>query len=185
MENADKVSALESSLEESRNIADKLHKEIVSKEIENKSKDNSLKEFNQIKDDYMDKCKRYQDENDRLRDDIKLQSNELNSLNSKYRESQSILAESQSKVIPLEYELNKYKNENESLKTRVEELENDLSVITNDSMNQRREHTKKCFDLEAALVEKNTELEQYVHKIRSLQVSAQWTNDLWPDMSCV
>lgn len=169
----EKVSNLERSLEESRNITEKLQKEIISKEFDVKNKENSIKEFNQIKDDYIDKCKRYQDENDRLRDDIKLQSNELNSLNSKYRENQSILAESQSKVIPLQYELNKYKNENDSLKLRVEELENDLSVITNDAMNQRRENTKKCFDLEATIVEKNTELEQYAHKIKSLQVRIQ------------
>lgn len=63
-----------------------------------------------------------------MREDLKSQADELSQLRSRHRENQTSLAESQSQLIPLQYNLSKANREVASLKAQVEDYENDIEV---------------------------------------------------------
>lgn len=134
-------------------------------------KNNIVKEYAQVKEEANERLKRRADECERLREDLKSQADELTTLRSRNRENQNILANTQAQLMPIQFELTKATRENDSLKNRVADLENDVSVLQQESANIRREHTKKVFDLESSVVEKSAVIDEYSRKIKSLQVS--------------
>ena len=89
----------------------------------------TAKELTQIKEDIDDRLKRRNDENDRLKDDLKTQVDELHLLRSRHRESQIALADSQSQLLPLQFEVTKLQRELEAQRNQAEDLQ--VSIHTN------------------------------------------------------
>ena len=144
------------------------------------------KDLVQLKEDVNERLKRRTDECERLinvspeipvyllcyrlKDDLKAQSDELVSLRSRYRENQNLLADSQSQLIPLQFQLAKSQREIDSLKTQVSDLENDLSVTNQANALLRREAANKQFELDSAAAVSSAAAEEQDRKIKSLQV---------------
>jgi seryl-tRNA synthetase len=65
----------------------------------------------------------------RLREDVKNQTQELSNLQSRNRECQNALSESQSQLLPVQFDLMKVSKEKDLLSRRLTELESEMEKI--------------------------------------------------------
>lgn len=105
-----------------------------------------------------------------LRDDIKLQADQITSLQSRLREIQSISTENESKLLPLQYELNTYKREKELLENRNTFLESELEKKSTEYYQAKRDHLTAVQELELQLAQKNNENGENIDKVKQLEV---------------
>lgn len=114
-------------------------------------RDRSVKDLETSLEDSQERFRRKAEEADRLRDDIKLQGDQLAAQQTRLKEVQSLLSELQGKHMPTEYELLKTKHENESLKSQVEWYDSELKKKQADEFEMRSSLSLKISELESAL----------------------------------
>lgn len=102
---------------------------------------------------------------------MKVQSEELISLQSKYREHRISLSESESKLIPLGNELKTVASEKEWLVSRVSDLEQQLQSKTEKWIAENEAHTDLVTDLRSKLYESQTQAQELEKRVGLMKVS--------------
>ena len=146
------MEALTKSNEELRESMITIRKELETKDTEIKQRDRKITELEQSVEDVNERYRRRSEEADRLRDDIKMQAEQLTSQQSRLKEAQILVSELQAKQLPTEYELSRAKHENEGFKSRIQFLEKELQDASSGSLDNQRELSTKISELESSLV---------------------------------
>lgn len=106
----------------------------------------------------------------RLRDDVKMQTDQLNLLQGRIRDIQRELAEAESQVLPVKFELTRCQREKESLESRVKWLEGELETKTKELYKLRVEDGSNRQSLEAELARARNESGSRLEIIGQLEV---------------
>jgi len=143
--------------------------------------------------DWIDRYNRRGDENDRLRQDIKLQGEEIMSIQSRLKEVQIALSESMESKVPMQFEINKLNRERDSLHGNLKLLEDEVKSKTqqlitlnthitttttnfemrlNNESNNNKELTVRIQSLQDKISTQNSQIEEYSKKIRDLEESS-------------
>jgi predicted nucleic acid-binding Zn-ribbon protein len=113
---------------------------------------------------------RRSEECDRLREQIKLQSNELIEHQKLTKDIQIQFTDLQSQVIPKEFELNKLKQENEYLAKELSFYQTEVSTKENAERALRKENSDKIRGLENDIESLKHKLEESKSKLEIYQV---------------
>ena len=107
----------------------------------------------------------------RLRDDLKAQSAELITLQTRLKDSQLKLNEFQNTQLPTQYELTKTLHEKDLFAEQVKYLEDELQKKTREERALRTETLNKTHELETALSLANAQNEDAAKQLIALKVS--------------
>ena len=107
----------------------------------------------------------------RLRDDIKLQSEELVAAQANLRDSQGIISECQSQLLPAQYEVTRYQREKHLLEEKVNLLETELNRKIAEASDDRKNYSNIRGELESKIVDFKAEIEMKDNFIKSNQAS--------------
>ena len=107
----------------------------------------------------------------RLRDDIKLQAEQIVNLQQKVRETQVSLADAQGKELPMQYDLMKCQRENENITSRLNYAEAELTAKTNELQNLRHETSTVSSNLRSKISALTAELKSVEERWKASQVS--------------
>lgn len=122
--------AFKSKLVTLQSSVDELREKLGASQMETQNKDQDLKQFQRSskiledsQEDIHDRYRRRSEECDRLRDDVKHQADELTTVQSRLRDCQTALSESQGQLLPVQYELSKVSREKDLLVAQAQELQ--------------------------------------------------------------
>ena len=110
--------------------------------------------------------------NDRLRADVAFHASEVSAMQSRLKDAQIALSESQSQMLPKEYELTKLQLEKDVLTNKLRALDEGLEKHNKDTTSFRSGADTKIFALETALSQAKAELDAKVRHIGALTVSS-------------
>ena len=106
----------------------------------------------------------------RLRDELKAQSAEIVTLQTRLKDSQVNLSDFQSNQLPTQYELTKTLHEKDLLVEQVKYLEQEVQKKTREERTLRAEASNKTHELETALSRATAELEEAQKQVAALKV---------------
>ena len=106
----------------------------------------------------------------RLRDDVKMQSDQLAQLQGRIRDIQRDLSEAESQVLPVKFELTRCQREKEALEGRVQWLEKELSSRSEELYRVRVEEGSSMQAKDAELVQVKNESASRLERIGQLEV---------------
>jgi hypothetical protein len=124
-----------------------------------------------------ERLRRCTEENDHLHDDLNTQSEQLVLAQEKLQEARVSLSESQSKSLPIEFELGRLRRDKESLSVRCSRLEADARNINSKSMEERQQLSARIYQLESSLQQSLEEVTSGQEKWRLLQVELASSHD--------
>lgn len=146
-----------------------LEKQISGKDFELEQRDKVIREFEFSQDDLRERLKRRSEECDRLRDEIKLQGEEIVVVQARLRESQIALNDCQSQLLPVQYDQSRLQRENHLLDERAKSLEYSLLVASNELATERNSASSLKCDLESKISELNAEIESRDKRLKASQ----------------
>ena len=106
----------------------------------------------------------------RLRDDIKMQADQLISQQTRLRDALNTISEIQSQQLPLQYDVTKITCENDILNSRVAWSEKELEDRTSEFLALKREMSDKIFSLKSDISSTTLEKSRLLDSQRSLEV---------------
>ncbi len=102
---------------------------------------------------------------------MNLQTAEISSLQSRYRESQTAASDFQFQLLPVQFELTKISREKDLLAAAVISLQDIDSKRSQESIQERRDHANKVFELESKMLTAARELEDCRARLVQSQVT--------------
>ncbi len=165
--------------------------------LESKQKDNLLEQLSTSNEEMQDRLRRRGDECDRLvllsiiyisvfekfvlirlREELKAQSSEMIGLQHRLNDSQISITELQTKQMPLQLELTKFKREKEYLEQQLNILQQESLRRNEEDRKYRTETTQKLFMLESKLSECQLELGEKSKEASMVKVCSM-VNLIW------
>jgi chromosome segregation ATPase len=122
------------------------------KDIELKQRERDAKQLEQSLDEFRERYRRRSEEADRLRDDIKIQNEQITSQQTRLIVTSSLRSELEGKLLPMECELARTRHESEGFKSRLAYLEEELLGRDHKELDLRRELSSRTSELESSLV---------------------------------
>ena len=114
----------------------------------------------------------------RLRDDIKLQSEELLAAQARLRESQNVATDYQGQLLPTQFERDKYQREATLHGQRVALLEEEVQRQTTNVFTERSAASNMRCELETKISVLQAELEVRDNRLKASDVSCSNTDGL-------
>ncbi len=103
----------------------------------------------------------------RLRDDIRQQADQIINLQSRLKETQVTLADSQSKELPMQYDLLKAQREHESLASRLNYAESEAGAKAGELLALRREYSAEVLNLKSQITALTNESKTLDERLKS------------------
>jgi hypothetical protein len=99
-----------------------------------------------------------------------MQADQLTALQSRLREMTNLSTENETKILPLQYELNTVSREKEICVNRVKWLEAELEQKNNELYQIKRDNLAKQQQTELQLAQKNNECGEFQEKCKQFEV---------------
>lgn len=146
-------------------------------ELELRAKNQSIKDLHQQELDLRDRQSRLSEECDRLRDDLRSKTDEVDGLHISLKDKDIALSEATSKVLPLEYEIIKLKKEKETFERQSSSLETDLNSRVEEHSQLRTENNRLKNELATIKGSFDTEREDLEDRLKTIQASQDTQNN--------
>jgi nucleoprotein TPR len=126
-------------------------KDTTDKELELRQRDSVLQELSANLDDSRERNRRQIAEKERLKKDVAQQAEQLLSVERTLLDSRKLISELQSKELPMEFELNKLRSENQRLQNKCSFLESEINEKNNMLESTRNEAASNGVRVDNAL----------------------------------
>lgn len=130
-----------------------------------------MRELERTNEELRSRSLRINEENTRMRDDLRASAAELASAQARVNEYMNKLTEAEEKTMPLQFEVTKLQREKELLSEQCKWCEDELTTKNSDILRIRKEYGDKMSDLETQLANMEQNCKGAEDRVRYLEVS--------------